>query len=60
MIERFGGLCGVLAAEPQRYAECLGAHPRRTRPTRRRASRDDDERFTQVLLKACTSCCSGC
>lgn len=53
LIERFGGLGEVLAAEPERYAECLGLVPLPTEadPERRQA-RDDDLRFTQVLLKA--------
>lgn len=54
MIERFGGLGALLAAEPGRYAECLptlapapegdGVEPA--------AIRDDDLLFTRVLLKA--------
>lgn len=53
MLQRFGSLGGVLAADPARYAECLalapltpGADPERSQ------QRDDDLRFTQVLLKA--------
>jgi|GEM_PF-75552 len=53
MLNRFGSLGGVLAADPARYAECLalaplspGADPERSR------QREDDLYFTQVLLKA--------
>jgi DNA repair protein RadC len=53
MLNRFGSLGGVLAADPARYAECLalaplgpGADPERSR------QRDDDLYFTQVLFKA--------
>jgi DNA repair protein RadC len=53
MLERFGGLAGVLAAEPARYAECLDlAPPDVAASPDFRAIRDDDLRFTQVLLKA--------
>lgn len=53
MIERFGGLAGVLAAEPARYAECTGlAPPGADASPELREVRDDDLRFTQVLLKA--------
>ena len=54
MIEAFGGLGGVLAAEPQRYAECLGAAAADAAPELRQ-TRDDDLLFTQVLLKAINS-----
>ena len=53
MLQRFGSLGGLLAADPARYAECLplrpldpGSDPERVQ------QRDDDLRFTQVLLKA--------
>ncbi|GBD43032.1 hypothetical protein HRbin40_00495 [bacterium HR40] len=53
MIERFGGLGGVLAADPERYRECFGLDPDRLPPEdERRAVREDDLRFTRVLLKA--------
>ncbi len=54
MIKAFGGLGGVLAAEPLRYAECLGAVADDAAPELRE-TRDDDLRFTQVLLKAINS-----
>jgi DNA repair protein RadC len=53
MLERFGGLAGVLAAEPARYAECADlAGPGSDASPGFREVRDDDLRFTQVLLKA--------
>lgn len=53
MIQRFGGLGGVLAADPGRYAECFGLDPARLpADDERRPVREDDLRFTQVLLKA--------
>ncbi len=52
LIERFGSLGGVLAAEPARYAECVElVRPASTDPERREVL-DEDLRFTQVLLKA--------
>jgi DNA repair protein RadC len=50
MLARFGGLGGVLAAEPARYGECptLAGAP----DPERQAGRDQDLRFTRVLLKA--------
>ena len=50
MLQAFGGLGGVLAAEPGRYQECLGAQGDLSPELRQ--TRDDDLRFTQVLLKA--------
>ena len=44
----------MLAAEPARYAECLGAVPADAAPELRQ-TRDDDLLFTQVLLKAINS-----
>lgn len=53
LIERFGSLAAVLAADPQRYAECLGLQPLDPSGDPEQArTRDDDLRFTQVLLKA--------
>ncbi len=51
MLEHLGGLGGVLAAEPARYAEFMGALPESAGPELREV-RDDDLRFTQALLKA--------
>lgn len=51
MLAHLGGLGGVLAAEPARYAECMGPLPEDAGPSLR-AVRDDDLRFTQVLLEA--------
>lgn len=51
MLATFGSLGGVLAAEPSRYAECMGALPEAASAELRQA-RDDDLRFTQTLLKA--------
>ncbi|MGD9507114.1 MAG: DNA repair protein RadC [Geminicoccaceae bacterium] len=50
MLERFGSLGGVLAAEPARYREFLGIPP--TGEGELHEVREDDLRFTQVLLKA--------
>ena len=52
LIERFGGLGGVLAADPQRYAESTPLTTPTATDPERRATRDEDLRFTQVLLKA--------
>jgi DNA repair protein RadC len=53
LLERFGGLGGVLAAEPERYREVLGLDPARAaEDAERRAVYDDDLKFTTVLLKA--------
>jgi DNA repair protein RadC len=51
MLQHLGGLGGVLGAEPARYAELMGDPPENVGPEFR-AARDDDLRFTQVLLKA--------
>ena len=51
MLEHLGGLGGVLAAEPARYAEFMGTLPESAGPELREV-RDDDLRFTQALLKA--------
>ena len=51
MLAAFGSLGAVLAAEPARYEECLGPVPADASPELRR-TRDDDLRFTQVMLKA--------
>jgi DNA repair protein RadC len=51
MLQAFGSLGGVLAAEPGRYLEYLGPVPEDA-PPELRQTRDDDLRFTQVLLKA--------
>lgn len=51
MLEHLGGLGGVLAAEPVRYAEHMGDMPGDAGPELRQ-TRDDDLLFTQVLLKA--------
>ena len=50
LLARLGGLGGVLAAEPQRYAEALTPLPGAGAELRQ--IRDDDLLFTQVLLKA--------
>ncbi|MCB2056035.1 MAG: JAB domain-containing protein [Geminicoccaceae bacterium] len=67
MLERFGSLGGVLAAEPSRYAE-LVAGSTRIAPddgagsddiaarSEAEVRRDEDLRFTQVLLKAIKAC----
>ena len=54
MIERFGGLGALLAAEPDRYAECLSALAPPPGDTGEEPARirDDDLLFTRVLLKA--------
>jgi len=52
MLERFGSLGGVLAADPERYRECFGLDPERVADPERRQVRDDDLLFTRVLLKA--------
>lgn len=53
MLARFGSLGGVLAADPARYAECFGLAPLPADSDPERArQREDDLRFTQVLLKA--------
>ncbi len=53
MLARFGSLGGVLAADPARYAECVDLRPLHPDADPERArQRDDDLRFTQVLLKA--------
>jgi len=53
MLERFGSLGGLLAADPARYAECLPLRPLAPGSDPERVQqRDDDLRFTQVLLKA--------
>jgi DNA repair protein RadC len=54
MLKSFGGLGAVLAVEPARYAECLGAVAADAAPELRQ-KRDDDLLFTQVLLKAINS-----
>ena len=51
MLTAFGGLGAMLAAEPARYAECLGPLPS-VAAAELRQTRDDDLLFTQVLLKA--------
>jgi DNA repair protein RadC len=51
MLKAFGSLGAVLAAEPARYAECMGPVPADAAPELRQ-TRDDDLLFTQVLLKA--------
>ena len=51
LLARLGGLGGVLAAEPARYAEAMPPPPADA-GAELRATRDDDLRFTQVLLKA--------
>jgi DNA repair protein RadC len=51
MLARFGSLGGVLAADPARYGECLALQPLDS-DAERGQQRDDDLRFTQVLLKS--------
>ena len=51
LIERFGGLGGVLAAAPERYTEVFGLDPEAVGEARRDQV-DEDLRFTKVLLKA--------
>src|SRR5690242_14880106 len=51
LIERFGSLGGVLAADPARYAESTPLTTPAPTDPERRATRDEDLRFTQVLLK---------
>ncbi|HEX6015083.1 MAG TPA: DNA repair protein RadC, partial [Geminicoccaceae bacterium] len=48
MLKAFGSLGAVLAAEPARYAECMGPVPADAAPELRQ-TRDDDLLFTQVL-----------
>jgi DNA repair protein RadC len=50
MLATFGGLGAALAAEPARYAECMGETPADAAPELRQ-TRDDDLLFTQVLLQ---------
>ncbi len=53
LLQRFGGLGGVLAADPAQYRECFGLDPERLGEDHpRRPVYEDDLRFTQVLLKA--------
>ncbi|MCS6780056.1 MAG: DNA repair protein RadC [Geminicoccaceae bacterium] len=53
MLQRFGSLGGVLAADPARYAECFELAPLAAEAgSQRAAQRDEDLRFTRVLLKA--------
>ncbi|MFO1070369.1 MAG: JAB domain-containing protein [Geminicoccaceae bacterium] len=53
MLARFGSLAGLLAADPAGYGECLGITPAGSDEAVDRATvRDDDQRFTGVLLKA--------
>lgn len=51
LLDRFGSLGGVLAADPARYAEAMPPLPAEAGAELRQV-RDDDLRFTQVLLKA--------
>ena len=51
MLEHLGGLGGVLAAEPARLGGLMGELPEGIGAELRQV-RDDDLRFTQVLLKA--------
>ncbi|WP_191061562.1 JAB domain-containing protein [Geminicoccus harenae] len=51
LIERFGGLGGVLAAAPERYGEVFGLDPAAA-GEERRDQVDEDLRFTRILLKA--------
>ena len=51
MLAAFGGLGAALAAEPGRFAECMGEIAADAGPELRQ-TRDDDLLFTQVLLKA--------
>jgi hypothetical protein len=59
MLQMFGNLGAVLAAEPARYEECLGPVPSDA-SLELRHTRDDDLRFTQALLKARTTCSGAC
>lgn len=53
MLQRFGSLGGVLAADPSRYAECFAvARETVDKGEARPSPRDDDLHFTRVLLKA--------
>ncbi len=53
MLEQFGGLGGVLAADPARYREVFGLDPEVwSEDHPRRKVQEDDLLFTQVLLKA--------
>ncbi len=53
MIARFGGLGGVIGADPEQYRDCFGLDPGRVDDgDSRRPVYEDDLRFTQVLLKA--------
>ncbi|MEK0082200.1 RadC family protein [Benzoatithermus flavus] len=51
LLASFGSLGGVFAADPLRYAECLGSLPAEA-PDELKRIRDDDLRFTQILLRA--------
>jgi DNA repair protein RadC len=51
LIDELGGLGAVLAADPALYAGCLGPVPEQA-GAELRQTRDDDLRFTQVLLKS--------
>ena len=51
MLAHLGGLGGVIAAEPVRLGEFMGPLPD-TAGSDLRQTRDDDLRFTQVLLRA--------
>jgi DNA repair protein RadC len=52
LLARFGSLGGILAAEPARYADCPALSGPPPADPERRAQRDEDLRFTQVLLKS--------
>ncbi len=53
LIARFGGLGGVIGADPEQYRDCFGLDPGRVEAEDpRRQVYEDDLRFTQVLLKA--------
>jgi DNA repair protein RadC len=52
LLARFGSLGGILAAEPARYADCPALVGPPQADPERRAQRDEDLRFTQVLLKS--------
>ena len=53
LIARFGSLGAVLAADPHRYGEVLGLRsPAGETDPERRLERDDDLRFSTVLLKS--------